>query len=254
MTSMLFSQTKLPMLGKKGITKPDDDGYYTMVVGGLNVHNNTKAWYYTLEGVRQLFGPGSILHRRVANGCLRAEVNHPRQIPGESDEKYIARMLDIDLNNTCAHFQSIWLDEDFGKNHPEYKNPELVAIMAKVKPEGPRASILKEALENDKANICFSIRALADEVMVRGKRVRTLREVVTIDLVNEGGITVASKWDSPITESINDSDAMEVTANLLKRIASSAKEGMAVEASVEVANYLNQKYFAPTKAPVWKNW
>ena len=87
MSQILFAQTKLPMLGKKGVTKPDENGYYTLVIAGLNTHNNSKSWYYTAEGVRELFGPGSLLHRRVANGCLRAEVNHPRRMPGEKDDE-----------------------------------------------------------------------------------------------------------------------------------------------------------------------
>lgn len=255
MSNLYFSQSKLPMLGKKGLTKPDEDGYYTLVLGGLECYNNSGSWYYTAEGVRQLFGPGSILNRRIENGCLRAEVNHPRQMPGERPDAFFARQLDIDLNNTCAHFKAIWLDEEFGRKHPEYKNPNLIAIMGKVKPQGPKKDILQEALENNAANICFSIRALAQEKLIRGKVVRTLEEIVTIDLVNEGGITVASKWDSPATESINDTDVVEITSRILERIANGSREmAVATEASVEMANYLQKKYFAPTRVPVFSRW
>ena len=256
MSQILFAQTKLPMLGKKGVTKPDENGYYTLVIAGLNTHNNSKSWYYTAEGVRELFGPGSLLHRRVANGCLRAEVNHPRRMPGEKDDAFIARQLDIDLNNTCAHFAEIWLDENFGKNHPEYKNPDLIAVMAKVKPTGPKAAILKEALENNCENICFSIRAIADQMLVRGKVIRVLKEIITIDLVNEGGITVASKWDSPATESINEEDVHMVTKRLLERVyrSSGADACVATESSREMAQYLSEKYFHVPKAPTWSQW
>lgn len=255
MSNVFFTATKLPMLKKEGKITPDENGYYELVVGGLNTHNNTGAWYYTIEGVRQLFGPGSLLHRRIANGCLRAEVNHPSRKPGEKDEAFIARMMDIDLNNTCAHFKDIWLDEDFGKNHPEYNNPNLVAIMAKVKPAGAKGQMLKEALENPCENVCFSIRALADEGYQRGKRIRVLKEIITIDLVSEGGILVASKWDSPATESVDNSTILPVTKRILDKIAGDSKAlSFATESSVEMASYLNQKYFKETTAPVYAKW
>lgn len=82
MSDLYFSQTKLSLLGKQGIMKPDEDGYYEFVIGGLNVHNNTKSWYYTAQGARELFGPGSLFQRRVANGALRAEVGIPSASQG----------------------------------------------------------------------------------------------------------------------------------------------------------------------------
>lgn len=253
MSKVFFSATKLPMLNKKGEIKPDADGYYELVVGGLNTFNNSGAWYYTIEGCRELFGPGSLLHRRIANGCLRAEVNHPRQKPGERDDAFMSRLLDIDMNNVCAHFKDIWLDENFGKNNPFHKNPGLVAIMAKVKPVDPKGSILKQALENPHENACFSIRALADEAYQQGKRIRVLKEIVTIDYVSEGGLLLASKWDSPACESI-DNHSIEVTRKLLERISHPEKELMATESSREAASYLSNKLFAQTKTPIYANW
>lgn len=200
---LFFSETKLKALQKSGTIEPDKDGYYDLVIGALNSFNNSGAWYYNAkQEVLKLFAPDSLLMRRVRNGVVRAEVGHPRQMPGESDDAYFGRLLDIDLNNTCAHIDNIWLDFNYGKNHPELKNPDMIAIIAKVKPCGGRGYILEEALKNNRANICFSIRALADEQLIRGKRVRTLREIITFDMVNEGGLLVASKWDSPACEAI----------------------------------------------------
>lgn len=254
MSKVFYSATKLPMLGKQGKIEPDADGYYEMVVGGLNTHNNTGAWYYTIEGCRELFGPGSLLHRRIANGCLRAEVNHPKKAVGESDEAFFNRMLDIDLNNVCAHFKEIWLVENFGKNHPEYKNPGLVAIMAKVKPSGAKGFILKEAMENQIENVCFSIRALADEGYIQGKRIRVLKEIIAIDLVNEGGILVASKWDSPATESIDNGEAIRITEQLIQRVQSNSVASVATESSREAVSFISEKHFVKAKPPVYKNW
>lgn len=256
MSKVFFSATKLPMLGKQGIIKPDADGYYELVVGGLNTYNNTGAWYYTIEGCRELFGPGSLLHRRIANGCLRAEVNHPKKMVGESDEAFFGRMLDVDLNNVCAHFKELWLDEDFGKNHPEYKNPNLVALVAKVKPSGIKGAILKEALENSSENVCFSIRALADEGYVHGKRIRVIKEVIAIDLVNEGGILVASKWDSPATESVDNGEAMRITEQLISRMQKESTGSLiATESSREAVEYISKKHFSSSSGkPIYGKW
>ena len=254
MSDLYFSQTKLSLLGKQGIMKPDGDGYYEFVIGGLNVHNNTKSWYYTAQGARELFGPGSMFQRRVANGALRAEVGHPKRQPGMTDSMYAERMMDIDLNNVCAHFKEVWLDENFGKNNPAYKDPEMIAIMAKVKPAGPKKDILIEAIQNKNENICFSIRAIADESMVRGKVIRVLKDIISIDMVNEGGIGIASKWDSPVTESIIETDAMRLTKSILEQVSRESKSGMAVESSGAIAAVLSEKYFPERKTSVISKW
>ena len=255
-SGMYFTQTKLKRLGKKGELKPDENGYYELVVGALNVNNNSGIRYIA-DGVRELFGPGSLLHRRIANGCLRAEVGHPKPRPGEKHESFVERYLDIDRKNTCAHFKDIWLDENFGKNNPEYNNPSLVAIMARVKPSEPYGHILKESLDNAAENVCFSIRALCDEALVAGRVVRILKEVITIDFVNEGGILVASKWDSPATESIGDlvteKLAGKITEDLLKRVMATSGV-MASESSREAANIILVNHFSPSRAPVYANW
>ena len=252
---VFFSATKLPMLKKEGKITPDADGYYELVLGGLNTYNNSREYYYTIEGVRELFGPGSLLHRKIANGCCRAEVNHPKQQPNEPMERFVGRMLDIDRNNVCAHIKEIWLDENFGKNHPEYNNPDLVAIMGKVKPCLPKGDMLKESLDNPNENVCFSIRSVADEGYVRGRKTRVLKEVITFDYVNEGGVLVASKWDSPATESINDDVSLRMTRELLERVMEAPQSAMATESSKEVVSDLLTRYFPKKEtSSIWSKW
>jgi len=255
---LYFTQTKLKMLGKEGIATPDEDGYYTLVIGGLNTSNNTGSWYYTAEGAKELFGPGSLLHRKIANGCLRAEVGHPKQRDGQSMESYLSSLMDIDMNNVCAHIKDVWLDEQYGKQNPHLNNPALIAIMGKVKPSGPKASILKEALESKHQNVCFSIRSLADEQFIRGKRVRKLLDIVTFDFVNEGGVLVASKWDSPATESI-DNDLMPripVVRETLQRIAKpvATKQAMFSLESVSTAEHILKTHLSTTPPPIYRKW
>lgn len=259
MSKFYFTQTKLSMFGRKGKIEPDADGYYELVVGGLNTDNNMGSWHYTADGVRELFAPGSILMRRVQNGVLRAEVNHPKQRSGESLEQFAMRYMDTDMNNVCAHFKSIWLDEDFGKKFPQYKNPNLIGIMALVKPIPPKGDILAEALKNTAQNVCFSIRALCDEGFVRGKVIRVLKDLIALDLVNEGGLTMASKWDSPATESIAFTDPVLLTEKLIQRAKASASKTSnehvaATESSLVALDYIEKKYFAPPASPIYTKW
>lgn len=235
--AVFLAQTKLKALGKKGKIAPDADGYYTLILGGLETHNNTGSHYYTANDVLHLFATGSLLERRIKNGCVRAEVGHPKMRPNESMDQFIQRMVDIDLNNVCAHIRKVWLDMDYGKNHPECGNPNLIAIMGEVKPEGGRGFILKEALENESANIFFSIRSIADQVMVRGKRVRKIEEVITFDLVNEGGIIHADKWTSPACES---TEILPITKEVIDRIMGQRTAAFAVE-STDVLSRIQER-------------
>lgn len=244
MSNLIFSAVKLPMLGKKGIIKPDDEGYYEICVGGLETSNNSGRWHYSgHEAVRKLFEESSIFMRRVRNGALRAEVNHPSQRPGEKIDSYMNRLMDIDLNNVCAHFKTVWLDFDYGKKNPHVKNPNLIAIMARVKPVEPKGSILLEQLQGTAQNCCFSIRALCDEVYEGGKRMRYLKDIIAIDLVNEGGITMASKWDTPSLESLdNEPSSIRLTKEILDQIMEGSRV-VSTESSREVAALIQNRYF-----------
>lgn len=256
---LVLEQTKLKMLNVDGDRKPDADGYYKVIVGALNVYNNSGAHYYISEGVTQLFAPGSLLQRRVANGCLRAEVNHPSMMPGEKLDDFIVRNADINMKNTCGHFRKVWLDPEFGKKHPEYNNPGMIAIMAEVKPEGMYAAVLKDALENPHANACFSIRSTAEETFVRGRRTRQILEITTFDFVNEGGITVASKWDTPANEAANVvTSRVTVPLATMRDVVAKAKaltkdRPFALE-SIDAIGFMLDKHFKEAKAPVYHNW
>ncbi len=262
--TVFISQTKLTMLNKEGIIKPDDDGYYTLILGGMNVFNNSGTHCYVADGARELFAPGSILMRRVKNGALRAEVDHPTRLPGETMQAFEERYITVNTNNVCAHIADLWLDENFGKNHPKYDNPHLVAIMGKVKPVPPKGDVLKEQLENRRQNCCFSIRAFSREKIVEGRKIRILEDVFAFDLVNEGGILLASKWDSPATESIDnrfinaEDNIMPITKEVLERVMYGEASHMTSESTRELASYALGKYFSSNeqvqRAPIFRGW
>lgn len=199
-----FTATKLQGTGKAGLLKPDSLGYYETVIGGLDVFNSAGE-FYTLEGASALFEKSSSFIRRVESGCLKAEVGHPKRLPGMTSDDYLTRIMQIEETNVCAHFAEIWLDPNFGRNHPELKNPKMVAIMAKVKPAGPKGDALAAAFENPRENVCFSIRALTKDFVNRGQVYRVLNTIFTFDWVTEPGINAARKWNSPALESLEES-------------------------------------------------
>lgn len=203
MSTVRFTATKLAAKGKKGILTPDEDGYYTMIIGGLNALNSTGI-YYTLEGAKKLFQESSIFMRRIKAGNMKGEVGHPKRLPGWTDDDYLSRILTLEETNVCCHFKEIWLDESYGKNHPELKNPNMVAIMGKVKPSGAKGDSLKASLENPNENVCFSIRSLTREFFARGVKHREINTIVAFDCVTEPGISVCNKWDAPALESLDD--------------------------------------------------
>jgi len=225
-----FTATKLAMSGKKGILTCDADGYYEVVIGGLNV-DNSAGERYPLNGAKHLFETSSVLMRRISNGNLKSEMGHPKKTPGMTNNDYINRIFSLEETKVCCHIAEVWLDEDYGKNNPNLKNPELVAIMAKIKPAGPMGPALKESLDNPKENVCFSIRALTNDYYRNGRTIRVLDSIFTWDVVTEPGIHISNKYDSPSLESLVET---VITEKTLRTVAESMDTGIAVEDSKEL--------------------
>lgn len=207
-----FTAVKLESKGLKGVLTPDENGYYELVIGGLNTLNSNDE-YYTLDKAKELFEESSVFMRRVKSGNLRGELGHPKKQPTQTMNDYFSRILSIDENNICCHFAEVWLDLDYGKKNPQLNNPCLVAIMAKVKPCGPKGFVLEQSLKNSKENTCFSIRALTRDFMKNGRTNRILQQIICWDYVNEPGISIANKYDSPALETITDVIVTETMVN-----------------------------------------
>jgi hypothetical protein len=249
MNSIKFTSTVLNGSGKKGILKPDEEGYYTLVVGGLNTYNSAGE-YYTLDGAKRLFESSSIFMRRVSSGCLKGEVGHPKQTDNMSLATYTNRVLSIEETNVCCHFKEVWLDYDYGKNNPKYNNSGLVAIMAKVKPAGPNGSQLKSSLDNPNENVCFSIRALTRDYYRAGTRMRVLDTIVTFDNVIEPGIATSTKYSSPALESLSETlvNRKQLEALLLPN------NNIATESSKTIINEILISLDKNINPPIYNRW
>lgn len=262
MSTIKFSSTRILPTGKSGVIKPDANGYYTTVLGGLNCLNSAGAYYPLTDEVRKLFEDSSIFMRRIRKGVLKAELGHPKQSPGMSDMDYYQRIMDIDEKCVCAHISDIWLDEEFGKNHPELKNPNLVAVMGKVAPSGPYGNTLKMAMENPKENCCFSVRSITEDRWEGGRTNKTIKTIVTYDFVNEPGISIATKYDSPSLESFQESKILTVeyekpiSLNQLKRLSNNCetKLSASLEASKMIDEVIQTLIKKPEVLPAYANW
>lgn len=226
MTQFHFAACRASLQGKNGIVKPDADGYYTGPIGGLQTYNSAGALYVFDEACK-LFESSSIFMRRVKNGNMKGELGHPKRQPGMTDDEYMDRYLTVEETNIAVHFSEIWLDKDFGKKNPQYNNADIVGIMAKYKPSGPRAAAVQASMENPKENVNFSIRSLTRDSFVRGRHIKVLDTILSFDVVTEPGISHATKWDSPSMES---ELTRPVTKTEIKRLMERRRmAGMSVE-------------------------
>ena len=232
MANVKFECSALAGTNKVGKLTPDSNNYYTMVIGGLNIFNSAGQ-YYSYEGAKDLFEGSSQFMRRISRGSLRGELGHPQQLPNQSIDDYISRILEIKESNVCVHFSEIWLDFDKMKDKD---GKAVVAIMAKLTPSGPHGPMLDKMLKNPKENVCFSIRSFTDDQYKGGVTVRNIRNIVTFDHVTEPGISIANKWQAPGLESLNEKI---ITDTQLKRVANNKSiKGMGTEASISIANEL----------------
>lgn len=251
MSIVKFTAQKLAP-GKKGILPCDENGYYTMPIGALNVFNSVGQ-FYTMDGAKQLFEGSSSFMHRVANGYLKGEVGHPKR-GNMTVDQYMARILTVEETNVCCHFKEVWLDDTFGKTHPELKSPNLVAIMAKVKPSGEKGAALKESFENPDENVAFSIRSLTKDVYVRGVTNRIIQQIITFDNVTAPGISHANMWSAPALESFEE---QIITKRNVENFIQNHPELVATESTRELATEalgLFDGSRISTIPPLWAKW
>lgn len=210
----VYQCTALVGSNKQGTLTPDEDGYYTLIIGGLNTFNDASA-FYPLEPAKGLFSTSGALTRRVSNGNCKGECGHPKPAPGQNGRDFLQRVLQIEETRVCCHFRKIWLEEEGVK---DAQGRPIVAIMAEIKPAGPMGPALKEALENRHENVCFSIRSITNDKMnPAGYVQKNIRQIVTFDWVTEPGISAANKYNSPSLESFDETTIVPEHLDAIER-------------------------------------
>lgn len=228
-----YSSQALVGTNKTGTLKPDEDGYYTLVVGALDVFNSAGA-FYPLDTAKRLFDSSSNFMRRVKDGNCKGETGHPKRTPGMTQTDFLHRVMTIEETNVCCHFKSFELNTTDVKDN---NGRPVVAIIAEVKPAGPQGPALKEALENKHENVCFSIRSLTRDVrQPTGIVNKNISDIVCFDWVTEPGISVAKKYHSPALEGMgleSNSEPVEEVSITLEHIDSIEKKNALGDASME---------------------
>lgn len=240
MSVIRYTSTKLNLANASKLI-PDERGYYKMIIGGLNVHNAHGDFYTGDKEVIELFSNSSIFIRRVESGYLYSELGHPTKLPGQSMNEFIQRCTNIDEKNIVAHFSEIFLDFDAIKETAS--GSKAIAIVARFTPSGIKAEALERAINNVEANIAFSLRGFTDDVrMPNGRLSRTLRSIVTFDLVTEPGIPTANSFDTQKTIGLESLAEQIVSVNDLERVVeTNTTTGLATESSTLLARDLLDK-------------
>ena len=207
---VVFSSVKQLEKVKNRDLEKDSEGYYKIPIGAINTYNSAGAFYKDDLGPASIFNESSKFMRRVRNGGLRAEVGHPKRLPGMSLAEYKVRYMSIYEDNICANIKSIEIVKTDTKEDPEYGNVHL--IYGWVKPAGPRGAFLKEMLDDPDGNVAFSVRSVTNDELINGVVVKVIKEILSFDFVNEPGIKYATKWKSYSMESV-DAFSIDVTSS-----------------------------------------
>lgn len=196
---IIMERTSVPLIN---IMEPDSDGYYWINAGAYNTYNES-GMYYDGEDIENLFNNSSLLKRRLDKGVVRAELGHPRKLPGMSDAMYEARMMDIQEDRYCGHIRAAKIVTNVdGKTKITKIN---------VTPFGHFNSTLSDALKTKDSNCFFSVRSLSNRKVVNGILVKKVYQIVTWDFVTEGGIRIANKFNT--NTDLESMSSSEIKAN-----------------------------------------
>jgi hypothetical protein len=249
LSQIRFSCESLKGTNRVGLLKQTDNGYYPMVVGALNVTNSGGA-YYAYERARQLFEDSGSLMRRVKRGVLKGEYGHPEKLPNMTKEDFMYRALDILPANVCCHHRSIYLDFESVKTDD---GKPLIAIISELQPSGPMGDYLRASLDNKDENVCFSVRAFTDDVVVGKQVIKHMRNVVTFDYVIEPGIEHAEKYRSPSLESHHE---IAVNRPMMERVLAPRQGQLATESRQMNAQELFASFgwTGSDQGTLWSKW
>jgi hypothetical protein len=195
---VMFNNTILKGINKGGILKPDENGYYDMVLGALGVMNSAGEQYVNTATARSTFEQNGTLMRRINQGLLRGEYGHPDPADSPNFLAFESRVRKIKEDRISHHISKVWLEEI------EYKGKKVLGILGKVKPCGPHGKALEDSITNPEENVTFSGRYYSNVGNVSGIRQREIHTVATWDFVSEPGIECANKYASPSLESMGD--------------------------------------------------
>lgn len=212
MSEISFGNIILANNGKKGILKPDSEGFYRLNGGGFNIPNRNGVSYLANSYIQECMGEDSDLNRRVLRGEVMGEMGHPpmhylENINGQIVRtkitnvfEWIQRLRTIDMDRVCMLIKKIIFNTDQWKGG----NTGAIYYDILVKPFGPFGAYFEDHIKTPSANTAVSIRTVIKPTTFGG----TTREVeywTGNDWVVEPGMDWANKHMSAGCESfLND--------------------------------------------------
>lgn len=189
------------VLNVKQASKLDMDakGYRRVVLSAFDYDSrgNGAAFYKFTEQLKRLFDQSSTLMTRVKERNMYGEWGHPTMRPGERIQDFINRFQGVNEKHVSHHIRDIELvnaKDEYGR--------DVVLAMGWVKPFGPYATCLEQALSNEEQNCSFSIRSASKRHQRPGPdgMMRLEKEIYVIfgwDYVTLPGVDLCTKYKSP---------------------------------------------------------
>lgn len=221
MSNITFTCQTLRGVNKAGVLKPDEDGYWSVVLGGFNIRNERGDFYPWNKYLQDIFTRNSSSFlRRIERGHLRGERDHPERTSEYADDKlWFSRLRRIQLDRVSHHIRKVTVDFD---NFKGQRGENMVAILGEVRPvAGPIGDQLLDSLRNPSEDTCFSVRTLTLDLPISMFNLqKDVYELITWDWVPEPGVRNATKYHSPGLESYEE---YPVDPNLVRSIVAQAE-------------------------------
>ncbi len=223
MSKLSFGNIILAQNGKKGILKPDENGYYLINAGGFNIPNRAGITYTGNQYIKECMHPDSDLARRLKRGEVYAEAGHPPMFffervggvvvrtPITDLLQWINRLKTIDMDRACAHISEIIFDCDddaIRRGLPIYN-------LIRVKPfeSTVYGRMFKENLDTPEMNTSMSIRTVTTPMQF-GDTTRNVEYFTNYDWVFEPGLSHANKHSTAGCESFSQELKFDENAKL----------------------------------------
>ena len=191
-----YSALSIPGANQMSKIKPDETGYYPIILGGFNICNASGIYYPLVESVRNMFKVGGIFRRRLDTGLLRGEYGHPK-LDGMKEIDMLNRLARMEALLTSHHIRSVEL-----LDKKDERGNSIVVAAGMVKPSGPYGDTLQKQFDNLLENIAFSVRSFTDTTSLNGRIVKIITELLTYDYVTEPGISRATQYMTAAMEEL----------------------------------------------------
>lgn len=202
MSIAIYSCNILTAKKKIGQLKADENGYREITLGAFDCLTLKNEFYPFTQAVKKMFTSGSELMTRIETGRCRGEVEHPLPEPGMSMSAFMNRAKMINNKFTSHHIKSVRLEE--GVDH---EGKKIILCLGMIRGSGPFGDAFESRISNPDENLDLSVRSFTEPgIFKAGIKQKPIKLLITWDQVNQGGVSVSNKFDTPSMESVTDTN------------------------------------------------